>query len=320
MVDNNYCEGTSFCNEICGRLRFLREKHFGRRSKRKFAMALEIPLSTYASYEAGRVPPPAILVKASEVTGCDLQWLMTGNSAAGLAGAADPEISAILGRMEQLISSRPQARQAVTALLDLLSVQPAKAEQVSAEKSVWNQGNVIPILGRAVAGVPSFWESSDDEYAGLSAMIQVYHPENIRKRFKTELIEPVCQRGTGQAEIIQLAEPIALNPGQIDGVILVDEFKGQGKLFAVSLVGDSMSPRLESGDYAIVDSGVSAAGGGICLVELRDRVGAMCKMYYPEDSQVRLSSLNPVYDPIVVDREQVKWAFKVVAAVKHRNG
>ena len=68
--------------------------------KRKFADALGLPLSTYVNYEADRVPPSDVLVKVSEITGCDLNWLMTGQGALPIPRCSDPELSEILVRME----------------------------------------------------------------------------------------------------------------------------------------------------------------------------------------------------------------------------
>ena len=64
---------------VIGRIKFLRNRYAGKRGKSAFAKALDISPSTYSYYEQNRIPPIEILLKICEVTGADLEWLLTGN-------------------------------------------------------------------------------------------------------------------------------------------------------------------------------------------------------------------------------------------------
>ena len=65
---------------IIERIRQLRDQYAGRRGKSKFAEALNISPSTYSYYESDRIPPIEILLKICQVTGADLEWLLTGSA------------------------------------------------------------------------------------------------------------------------------------------------------------------------------------------------------------------------------------------------
>ena len=67
---------------IIERIRLLRSQYAGNRGKSKFARALGVSASTYSYYENNRVPPIEILLKICEVTGADLDWLLTGKETA----------------------------------------------------------------------------------------------------------------------------------------------------------------------------------------------------------------------------------------------
>ncbi len=360
--------------DITSRLIWLRLKHFGKRGKRAFAKALDIPLSTYASYESGRVPPAHILVKISQITGCDLDWLMTGRMKTSNQIDKDPEISAILGRLEQLITNQPKAKQAITALIDLLTVEQNKLEPDTTqfehmqsfeneEKEIVSDDNeivnaneeividdneivnaneeiviedkengynnvvveqrgrkVIPIVGQAAAGLPAFWIENDTPIVTLEGIIENIAPDELEEQMSSELMyHPESQEVTGNIEIIHLAEPIEHYGLLIDGIIIADSCESVGKLFAVRIEGDSMEPLLSEGDIVIGDTGIIPTNGNLVIAELNDRIGALCKFYFCEGDNIRLSSNNRVYSPIKTKSDNLRWIYKVIGKIKHAN-
>ena len=76
--------------QLSSRLRELRRRHFGARGKPQFAARLGIPVEEYNRYERGALPGGELMVRICEVTGEDLQWLLTGREARqslGISGA-----------------------------------------------------------------------------------------------------------------------------------------------------------------------------------------------------------------------------------------
>jgi len=145
---------------IIARIRSLREQNVGGRGKSKFARALNISPSTYNYYENNRIPPIEILLKICEVTGADLEWLLTGQST-GKEPASGPN-SGLLQRLDKLFTDNPEMTEAVLAFIELLCEQkgilggfrsgflPPKPARPG-----W-----IPVLGRTAAGMVHFWEQT----------------------------------------------------------------------------------------------------------------------------------------------------------------
>ena len=110
---------------IIKRLISLREQFAGLRGKSRFARALTISPSTYSYYEKNRIPPIEVLVKTCEITGTDLQWLLTGKKSINLPSEEQniPEstqYSSLLRKLKLLLSANPQLAVSVSAFLDLL--------------------------------------------------------------------------------------------------------------------------------------------------------------------------------------------------------
>lgn len=67
-------------NVIIEQISLLHKQYAGSRGESEFARALGISAFTYSYYGNNRVPPIRILLKICEVTGTDLEWLLTGRS------------------------------------------------------------------------------------------------------------------------------------------------------------------------------------------------------------------------------------------------
>ena len=303
-------------NEISVRLRFLRLKHFGHRGKRAFANAIGIPLSTYASYESGRNPPSDVLVKISEITSCDLKWLMTGRASPEAPATDDPEISEILSRLGKTLIDDPKAKQAVNAMVDLLTRNQSRPQPVDTEEVMAGQ-SVIPIIGSAAAGIPAFWIEEETPFITLADIANSLEAGELEDTIFAGIHDPQDpDKIAGQVEILNLTQPLELHGLFIDGLIITDSVKTSGKIFGVRINGDSMLPVLKSGDIVLSDTSEPAIPNALALAELLDRVGAICKLYLRDGSQIRLSSLNRKYDPIITTKSKIRWAYKVVGVVR----
>ena len=105
-------------NSIIDRVVLLRQQYSGNRGKSKFAQALGISASTYNYYENNRIPPIEILLKICEVTGADLEWLLTGQKSEKMF--AFGENSRILKELDKLFTNNPEMTEAVLAFIKLL--------------------------------------------------------------------------------------------------------------------------------------------------------------------------------------------------------
>lgn len=64
--------------------------------------------------------------------------------------------------------------------------------------------------------------------------------------------------------------------------------------------GDSMTPNYQDGDVVyLIDKGISSYSGQVCAVVVNDKT--YLKRVYTETNCLRLVSINPAYDDIVID-------------------
>jgi phage repressor protein C with HTH and peptisase S24 domain len=84
--------------------------------------------------------------------------------------------------------------------------------------------------------------------------------------------------------------------------------------FAVILEGDSMEPRFFAGDRVVIAPNAEPRNGDFVLARLRDG-GVLFKQYQrtgPEGQMVRLTSINPNYQPKELDREDFLFIYPAI--------
>jgi len=311
-------------NEIINRVVLMRQQYAGNRGKSKFARSLGISASTYNYYENNRVPPIEILLKICDVTGADLEWLLTGRSSEKIFAFGSN--SRVLRELDELFTKNPEMTEAVLAFIEILREQKgidggffSKALPSKPDRPGW-----IPVLGRTAAGMVHFWN-------------QIYLPES--KQAVTELDELV-KRHIGK-EIV----------GSVDGTVsidlqarpLVDGLKKQQanliqvcgqeqdqivefvqceeihKLFpdsfALHVDGDSMSPRINDGDIVMLSPSVPAAQGQIGIARIENQIGVTCKLIRTTQTDVHLIPINERYEAKVVPKKDLLWALAVLCHV-----
>jgi len=309
---------------IIQRIRLLRGQYAGDRGKSKFARALGISASTYNYYENNRVPPIEILLKICEVTGADLEWLLTGHRTEKRF-AFGPN-SGLLQKLDNLFTNNPELTEAVLAFVELLCEKKgverefhSKVLPPKPDRPGW-----IPVLGRTAAGIVHFWE-------------QTFPPEP--KQAITELDELVKEH-IGKAIV-----------GSVDGTVSIDlqalplidgikrqaanliQVSGQGQeqivefvqceeihklfpdSFALHVDGDSMSPRINDGDIVILSPSVSAAQGQIGIARVANQIGVTCKLIRTTQGDVHLIPINERYETKVVAKKDLLWALAVLCHV-----
>lgn len=101
-----------------------------------------------------------------------------------------------------------------------------------------------------------------------------------------------------------------------DGFIAFDSKDPQA--FAVTLAGDSMQPRYDAGDVAVVYPGSTARNGDLVIARLTDKEGGdvMFKVFQAAGEQVKLSSYNPTYQPLEWHRSAFQWVYPVASVTK----
>lgn len=82
-------------------------------------------------------------------------------------------------------------------------------------------------------------------------------------------------------------------------------WQNQGEFFALKIKGDSMEPRMESGDVVIVKQQSDASSGDTVIV-LVNGDDATCKKLQKTDNGIMLVSTNPKYPPMFYSNEDIR--------------
>lgn len=90
------------------------------------------------------------------------------------------------------------------------------------------------------------------------------------------------------------------------------------KAFAVRLAGDSMTPRIEPGDVAVVSPSQPPRSGGVVIAKLNAEHGedVMLKIYSASGDLVTLSSYNPAHPPMTYPRSAFQWIYPVTQVTR----
>jgi SOS-response transcriptional repressor LexA len=82
--------------------------------------------------------------------------------------------------------------------------------------------------------------------------------------------------------------------------------------FALIVDGDSMSPRINSGDIVIISPGTTVTNRSIAAIALNDDDRTLKKVIFLKDNKVLLQPENENYDPLVCDLDSIKIIGRVV--------
>jgi transcriptional regulator with XRE-family HTH domain len=316
---------------IIERIKQLREQHSGNRGKSKFARALGISSSTYSYYESSRVPPLEILLKIAEITGADLNWLLTGKKPL-IKPVLEPEKLAqgqnisLLRKLDGLLTENPDIAEPISAFIDLL------CEKKGIEKEFYSKmppakparPGWIPVLGRTAAGMIHFWDKEvlpqpkqavtelDElvkKHIGkaiiasadglLSIDLQARALVDGLKSRQANLIRVSGQEQEEIVEFVQCEEIFELFPDS----------------FALHIDGESMSPRINDGDIVILSPSVPAAQGQIGIARVANQIGVTCKLIRSTEQAVHLIPINEKYETKVVAKKDMLWALAVLCHV-----
>lgn len=309
-------------NAIIERIKSLRNQYAGNRGKSKFARALGISPSTYSYYEENRVPPMEVLLKISEVTGADLEWLLKGSrTRKNFAFRPNREL---LQKLDDLLTNNPELGEAVLAFVELLCEKKGLEKKIKSAVLSKDRPGWIPVLGRTAAGMIHFWN-------------QTFLPEPEQA---ITLLDDLVKRHVGKEIISTVDGTVSID---LRARVLLDGLKGQQAnlihvsgheqdqivefvqceeiyrlfpdSFALQIDGDSMSPKINDGDIVIVSPSVPAVQGQIGVARLANQIGVTCKLIRTTDNEVHLIPINERYEAKVVAKKDLLWALAVLCHV-----
>lgn len=99
--------------------------------------------------------------------------------------------------------------------------------------------------------------------------------------------------------------PISAVEDILDYEEVPQSWESQGEFFGLRIKGDSMEPRMESGDVVIVRQQADANSGDTVIV-LVNGDDATCKRLQKTDNGIMLVSTNPKYPPMFYSTEDIQ--------------
>lgn len=104
--------------------------------------------------------------------------------------------------------------------------------------------------------------------------------------------------------IVAAGIPISAVEDILDYEEVPQSWENQGEFFALKIKGDSMEPRMESGDVVIVKQ-QSDANSGDTVIVLVNGDDATCKKLQKTDNGIMLVSTNPKYPPMFYSNDEI---------------
>lgn len=112
------------------------------------------------------------------------------------------------------------------------------------------------------------------------------------------------------AHFVELEYPVGHGDGYIDLP------SRDPNAYALRCDGDSMTPRIQHGEFVVIEPGTEPSPGDEVLVKAADGRVMIKKYLYRRDGRVHLVSVNEAHKPIVLDTSQVEAMHYVGAIVK----
>lgn len=98
--------------------------------------------------------------------------------------------------------------------------------------------------------------------------------------------------------------PIEMIEDVLDYEEITEDMAKHGEYFALKIQGDSMTPRICNNDVVIVRQQDDADNGDIVIAAINGD-DAVCKRLQKYNDGIALISLNPLYDPIYLKKDEI---------------
>ncbi len=295
---------------LAERIRDLRRRHFGARGKAALAEKLGVPLDELDRYERGTIPPADKLVRLCEITGEDLQWLLTGVSSRGtvvISGARGRHQS-LLARVAQIVESRPQLAAPIEAFLELLSADGKSGP--GEPRSLPQNRSFIPIF--ELSELPDRLELQTGETATLALSYEPPPQGSVENA--ASMTEPSTRYDNARLHQVRLLRAAGTR-NERDFVSCPELADCAAALFGVAIRDDEMAPMFSSGDAAIVAMTSPSHVGRPAVLKVANDRAARCRLWLGENgSKVNLGRIS---DGAIeqVERQDLLWSFEAIFRV-----
>lgn len=307
---------------IISRIVALRRKYAGDRGKALFAKELGISPSTYSYYERDRVPPADIIYRICELTGADINWLLTGQAseAKGVDITVVPD--ALSQKIESLLEKNPQSLGAMLAFVELLSQKTDVEKSIDSGQKHSDKPSWLPVLGRTAAGMVHFWAQSQEQLPQVTELAELIdrhcdkrHSQLQRQQIDSDsLTANLPPLKDSHIHLVGLNEPD--EDGLCEFIEAPDVLRRYPDAFALRVDGDSMAPRIGDGDIVVLSPSVLARDGMTAVVQIKGQIGVTCKIFRREETTIHLIPANENYPHKTFPQHDLQWALAVLWRIR----
>ncbi len=295
------------------RLKELRRKHFGPQGAAGFAQRLGLSVEEYQRFERGTVPSGDVLVRICEVTGEDLQWLLTGVAGRGTVVIAGTRTrhQALLTRLAHALDQRPELAAPVEAFFDLLVSGPP-ARTTPRRLPAPRLEHLIPVF--EADELPPDW---DGPGGGLGRFDLACYADALdgAECLPALCSEPVLAAESAVAAVAQLVQVRRAGTQERAFVHSPQVRACFPDAFGVRLADAAMQPMFTADDVVVVSPGVEPRVGQPAVCRLRDEPRVRCRIWLGYENDVL--NLGRLADEACeeIPRGQVLWSVPVLYRV-----
>lgn len=267
--------------ELGKRIAEIRRRHFGPRGKSTLAEKLGLSPEDITRFERGSIPPGEIMVALCELTGEDLQWLLTGIASRGtvVISQARGRHQQLLARLASALEARPELAGPVESFIDLLLHEPETKLEALEEAAPAVRG-LIPIF-EPDSG-PRQLPSRDDS-AGAYELERFQQLSTPFTRTTGSLIEPHSEESLSRPVsmlTLPAEENSALNQC-LESETLAAAFPG---IFGLWIRDEAMLPTFEPGQAVLAVPGRPAQIGFPVVCAIGNETRMICRYWLGSDN------------------------------------
>lgn len=291
---------------IGARIKMLREKN--KLTQEALASKLGVSRTWITNIEAGRRIPTDIFIRSASIFFMIREsWLRTGE------GPMRPQLQpglndGFVNIVESLYQALKPSGTLPDDFIDFLSCSSFSSVInyfCHRMKESPDQKEALRIAALLPVAFPDFVEVTDKLLASVSQ--DQGDPANSPLLLRSATIRPAGRAAAGVPVFDSNSDEIT--------IAIPEKFLDTRRFKYIEVKGDSMEPRILSGDYVVVAVDVLPEPGEIALFYMNDHLsedGYVIKRYQRSNGAIHLISLNPNYPPIELLPKQIHKMEKIV--------
>lgn len=177
-----------------------------------------------------------------------------------------------------------------------------------------NLNRLLEVNGKSQADLAAYMEVSQATVSNWCKAIKVPRMDKLDRICiflncsRSDLMDERVEKPKG-VKIPVLGDvaagiPIEAVESILDYEEIDEELASKGEFFGLRIKGNSMAPRIQSGDVVIVKVQSDAESGDIVIAKVNGD-DACCKKLQKHDEGINLISLNPEYEPMFFSKKDI---------------